>query len=322
MYTFSTAVTSAILVTALATVRVSGAQAPATAKQVMPPRVPVRVFVSLADSTTRFYPVRGHRLVFYRSATDSVSVTTDSLGSVTVALAPGDYRLVSGENFPWHGAEYSWNVPITIRAGMPIIDLRGPDAEGHARSSSTASEPATFVQEGRATPAPAEMPTAASTQPRHGYVQTRDGFWFTLGMGVGSLGCSDCGDRTNGLSGGLGLGGTVSPHVLLGAFTSGWYKSEDGVTVTAGVVVAGIRYYPSVSNGFFMLAGLGVGQLGASADGLGTATTTGSGAILGLGWDIRIAPNASLTPFWNGIGINVSDGDANYGQIGVGFTIH
>jgi hypothetical protein len=72
----------------------------------------------------------------------------------------------------------------------------------------------------------------------------------------------------------------------------------------------------------FLLGGLGVGRLDIEIDGFGSAGETGSGAILGLGWDIRVAPNVSLTPFWNGIGIKVTDGDANFGQIGIGLTIH
>ena len=44
----------------------------------------------------------------------------------------------------------------------------------------------------------------------------RDGFWLNVGLGYGSLGCEDCGSREGGLSGGLALGGAVSPRVLLG----------------------------------------------------------------------------------------------------------
>jgi hypothetical protein len=37
---------------------------------------------------------------------------------------------------------------------------------------------------------------------------------------------------------------------------------------------------------------------------------------------ISASPNVSLKPFWNGVGIKVTDGDANFGQIGTGLTIH
>jgi len=48
----------------------------------------------------------------------------------------------------------------------------------------------------------------------------------------------------------------------------------------------------------------------------------GVGLMLGLGWDIRVAKNVSLTPFWNGFAMSNSNVDANVGQIGLGFTIH
>jgi hypothetical protein len=45
----------------------------------------------------------------------------------------------------------------------------------------------------------------------------REGFWFNTGLGMGSLGCSDCDVRESGISGGLALGATVSRHCLDGA---------------------------------------------------------------------------------------------------------
>ena len=152
---------------------------------------------------------------------------------------------------------------------------------------------------------------------------TREGFWFNLGFGVGSLGCSECEDaRETGPTGGLALGGTLSNQWLIGAFSNGWTKTIDGATVTAGTLVVGARFYPSATGGFFLLGGIGIGRLEIEVPGFGSAAENGSGALLGLGWDIRIAPNVSATPFWNGAGIKVSGGDANFGQLGIGITIH
>src|SRR5690348_17427297 len=44
----------------------------------------------------------------------------------------------------------------------------------------------------------------------------RSGFWFSAGLGYGSLGCQGCTGRTGGLSGNLALGGSLSNKVLLG----------------------------------------------------------------------------------------------------------
>jgi hypothetical protein len=159
---------------------------------------------------------------------------------------------------------------------------------------------------------------AAEAQNTH----VREGFWFNVGLGVGSLGCNDCSERTNGMSGGLALGGSINQHVSLGIFANGWSKSENGATLTAAALTAGLRWYPSATGGFFVLGGLGMSQAELNVSGLGSASESGTGAVLGLGWDIRVAKNVSMTPFWNGFAASFSGGDANVGQIGVGLTIH
>ena len=164
----------------------------------------------------------------------------------------------------------------------------------------------------------ATAPSVANAQT----TQTRQGFWFNLGFGAGSLGCSDCDARENGFSGGLALGGTLNKQWLLGGFSNGWTKTVDGTTITAGTLVLGSRFYPSETGGFFLLFGLGVGRLDVDFGEFGSVGETGSGALLGLGWDIRLGTNVSATPFWNGVGIKVSGGDANFGQLGIGVTIH
>jgi len=152
--------------------------------------------------------------------------------------------------------------------------------------------------------------------------QTRQGFWFNVGLGYGSLGCQDCSGRTGGLSGGLSLGGTLTPKLLLGVGTTGWRKSENGATLTVGTLDARVRYYPSATGGFFLTGGLGLGSIGANASGFGSASETGVGLMLGLGVDLRIGNSLSVTPFWNGFAINTSNSDANVGQIGIGLTTH
>jgi len=153
-------------------------------------------------------------------------------------------------------------------------------------------------------------------------VPERSGFWFNVGLGYGSLGCQDCGSREGAVSGGLALGGALSQKVMLGVGTNGWSKSENGGTLTVGTVSALIRFYPSRTGGFFLLGGLGIGTVHASVSGLGSDSETGAGALLGLGYDVRIGHNVSLTPFWNGFAINTTNTDANVGQIGVGLTVH
>lgn len=162
-----------------------------------------------------------------------------------------------------------------------------------------------------AVPAPAVQAAVAPGEPANRHL--RRGFWFSGGLGYGSLGCEDCGSREGGLSGGLELGGSVSQKVLLGAGTTAWTKSEGGVDLTVGTLVALIRFYPSARGGFFLLGGL---------DGFGSDSETGAGALLGLGYDIRVGDDVSLTPFWNGFAARTDNADANVGQLGLSVTLH
>jgi hypothetical protein len=72
----------------------------------------------------------------------------------------------------------------------------------------------------------------------------------------------------------------------------------------------------------FLLGGLGVGTIHVEVDTVGSHDETGFGGLLGVGYDIRVGKNVSLTPFWNGLGITTSDSDVNVGQIGLGITTY
>ena len=163
--------------------------------------------------------------------------------------------------------------------------------------------------------------SAASAQAQKN-APIRDGFWISGGLGYGSLGCDQCnGQREGGVSGDLSLGGTISPRLLIGVGSSAWSKSESGATMTVGTLDARVRFYPSATGGLFITGGLGYGS--ARLAGFGSAATeNGVGTILGMGWDIRVARNASITPYWNGFAMRNNNTDANVGQAGVAVTLH
>jgi hypothetical protein len=151
----------------------------------------------------------------------------------------------------------------------------------------------------------------------------RDGLWFSGGLGYGSLGCDNCGgEREGGLSADLSVGGTLSQRWLVGVGTSAWSKEDQGARVTVATLDARVRFYPSTTGGFFLTGGIGAGSMRGEFGGL-SATETGVGTILGLGWDIRVAKNASVTPYWNGFAMRKNeDVNANVGQAGIAITIH
>src|SRR6476661_7074022 len=124
----------------------------------------------------------------------------------------------------------------------------------------------------------------------------RQGFWLSGGLGMGSLGCQDCGSsRENGLTGDLSLGGTLSPRWLVGVGTSGWSKSENGGRLTVATLDARLRFYPWTAGGFFLTGGIGGAEVRESVGGL-SVSEKGVGALFGIGYDYRVARNTSITP--------------------------
>jgi hypothetical protein len=166
------------------------------------------------------------------------------------------------------------------------------------------------------------------------HAQAREGFWIGFGLGAGSLGFGgDVSgvDRETGLSGYFKLGAAVSPHFLLGAETNGWTKSEGGVTTSAGALSAVGYVYPRATGGLFLKGGLGYLAISDNADYQGSAS--GLAAQLGVGYDVRVGSNFSLTPYANylassgaelkidgsGVGANINP---NVFQFGLGVTWH
>ncbi len=145
--------------------------------------------------------------------------------------------------------------------------------------------------------------------------QTREGFWIGGGLGYGSLGGG--GDRMGAPSGYLKLGGTLRQNILLGVETNGWTKSELGARLTMGNVSGAIYWYPMVTNGLFVKAGAGYSVLDDSF-----SSTSGFGMLAGLGYDVRVSRNLSVTPVANWFRGSFDGGSANVLQIGLGVTSH
>ncbi len=152
--------------------------------------------------------------------------------------------------------------------------------------------------------------------------QTREGFWLNVGLGWASLGCDGCDDRLGGAAGALSMGGTLSEKWQLGGGVHVWTRSEDDVTLTVGLVSVLTKFYPSAAGGFHLMGGLGVASIDLEI-GTESGRETGTGLILGLGYDIRIGRMVSLTPFWTGVATKYDGGgDLNFGQLGLGLSIH
>ena len=169
--------------------------------------------------------------------------------------------------------------------------------------------------------------------------QARQGFTVSFGVGGGSAGFSYEGtssDRLSGPSGYFRLGGAISPNFVIAGETHGWTRNEGSVTSQVGYLMAVAQWYPSATNGFHLLGGIGLGVL-AEEDtdpDFGYELESVGGALqFGLGYDVRMTRNFSLTPYVNFLGMGGGepkiDGmgvggslSANVMQVGLGFSWH
>jgi Outer membrane protein beta-barrel domain len=136
--------------------------------------------------------------------------------------------------------------------------------------------------------------------------QERDGFWFGFGAGYGSarVDCDTCDDdnREGSLVGFVKLGGTLSRRLLLGAEVNAWTDSQDDARVTLGNLSATLTIYPGARSGFFFKVGAGLSYVDTNVrqGSLDVSVSeTGFGFVTGVGWDLRIGDNLSLTPCVN-----------------------
>jgi hypothetical protein len=127
-----------------------------------------------------------------------------------------------------------------------------------------------------------------------------------------------------GFSGSVAAGWTVSPRVQVGLGVVGWSKTGSGesgrpIGIRIGTLDARLRFYPDPRFGFFFTGGFGLGIIRFTDQGRGF-NHTGTGILGGAGYDIRLSPNLSLSPFANYYAVRTGDPRANVGQIGLAFT--
>lgn len=149
----------------------------------------------------------------------------------------------------------------------------------------------------------------------------RRGFWANVGLGYGSLGLSGTEERFNGGAGGFALGGTLHPQWLLGGASYAWGRSDDNEEVIVGVVAPIVRFYPVVSEHFYLTAAVGSGVISVEFNGT-SASETGLGALGGLGYDVLIGDSWALTPFAHAAMVRINEQNSNFFQIALSVTWH
>lgn len=166
----------------------------------------------------------------------------------------------------------------------------------------------------------------------------REGFWFQGGLGAGGLkvscdilGAVECPDKTE--AGGIAriaLGGRLSPAIHLGGSLDLWAKSEGEITVSYGSTSLLVMVYPVRTSGFWLNFGTGYSLYTEDAPGAQFEVESIS-FVSGLGYDIRVGPMLSLTPFLDGVvsapgkiklnGVKLPDSDATPMMLGGGLAI-
>lgn len=157
----------------------------------------------------------------------------------------------------------------------------------------------------------------------------RKGFWIGFGLGAGNLGCGDCANEPGGgFSGHLKLGGAPSRKILVGFESMFWAKHDDDLdaNLSYGNASAIVQFYPGANSGFFLKGGLGIAFSELVIDlGQGLTLTenqSGIGSSFGVGWDLRVGRNLSITPVLNlGLG-SLDDANVSLLQLAVGLTWH
>ena len=171
-----------------------------------------------------------------------------------------------------------------------------------------------------------------------GHPQERQGFWIGFGAGYGSasVNCDDCdfgGEREGSFTGFLKLGGTLNERVLLGVEGNAWIKEENGFTLTLGSFTGTVTLYPQASSGFFLKGGVGLSYVDMREGSLSVSVSkTGWGVLAGIGYDLRVGRNISITPSVNYYygqpgdlsfeGETIGGWKQNVIDVGIGITFH
>lgn len=160
-------------------------------------------------------------------------------------------------------------------------------------------------------------------------VRSAEGVWGQLGLGAGAFCAAGCEASEWSAAGTASIGYALSDRVLVAASIDLWTRSESvlGIDIGTTAMVTGVslRVYPWAHRHLYLLAGIGRGSVDyeLSVDGPSLRITErGAGGMLGAGYDVRVRPGLSLTPYGRVAAIRTSEGTARLAHVGVALTIH
>jgi hypothetical protein len=165
--------------------------------------------------------------------------------------------------------------------------------------------------------------------PSAAVAQTREGFYFGLGGGIGSAtaSCDQCDDddRKNGGAGYVKAGWALNPHVAIGGELNVWARREDVADSDAWLYMynasATVTVYPSATSGLFVKGGAGVAYLDTDLEVRDRVFELelgrGPGFVAGVGYDIQVG-RIAITPALNVWGGRIGEVKARGGGVNVG----
>lgn len=128
----------------------------------------------------------------------------------------------------------------------------------------------------------------------------RQGLWLAAGGGIGreDESCTGCTtmSRQTGTVAYLAFGGTLSSSVRLGADLTAWRKSTTVGDEYTGTLTAVALLYPFGTSGFHFKAGAGLAGISLEPSSFASASGTGPGGIVGMGYDLSLGRRVAITP--------------------------
>ncbi len=129
----------------------------------------------------------------------------------------------------------------------------------------------------------------------------RQGLWWGVGFSYGwaHVACDICqSGRGGGMSATGGIGGTISPSLLMGGELNGWLTGEGNVDEYMGTFGAVAYWYPRGGGPLYLKGGVSYVAY-RNDDGENTLTSSGFGPQVGAGYQVFVTPRTAIQPFFN-----------------------
>lgn len=268
-------------------------------------RLPVTLTASLTSPEGKVLPVSGRFWFVTLDGRDSVPANTDGTGTARIELAPGDYRVRSFQRASLGGRAWYWDVPLTV-SGPTTLELTSANAQETAPSG--------------------DVIVMDAPPPREDAGSRRRKFWIGFGPAYASVDCDQCNGWSSAGGFTIHLGGTVSPHLRIGASIDTWAREQNDLGHTQSNVTVILMYFPSTTLGFRFSGGVGVAGRGRFEiddyhhDIENDEWESGVGYNLGLAYEAMVARKFALVPFVTFNGATFDRGDSNFWLFGIAAT--